>query len=79
MRAGTDKTLDRLVQVFGSARPHFAYAFTNKRSNRIEILVHDGLGLWLFARRLNRRKFHNVGYDDSGTSTMSPLLPKSAS
>ena len=58
MRAGPDKALARVVQVFGSARPHCAYAFTNKRANRMKVLVHDGLGLWLCARRLNRGKFH---------------------
>lgn len=29
MRAGTDTTLARVVQVFGSARPHHAYVFAN--------------------------------------------------
>ena len=27
MRAGTDTTLARVVQVFGAARPHHAYVF----------------------------------------------------
>lgn len=58
MRAGPDKALARVVQVFGCARRHCAYAFANKRANRVKVLIHDGLGLWLCARRLNRGKFH---------------------
>jgi len=50
MRAGPDTALARVVQVFGSARPHFAYLFANKRSNRMKVLIHDGLGAWLCAR-----------------------------
>lgn len=52
MRAGTDTALARVVHVFGSARPHHAYLFANKRANRIKLLVHDGIGIWLAARRL---------------------------
>ena len=57
MRAGTDTALARVVQVFGSARPHHAYLFANKRANRMKVLVHDGIGVWLAARRLNAGKF----------------------
>lgn len=57
MRAGTDTALARVVAVFGSARPHHAYLFANKRANRIKVLVHDGIGMWLVARRLNRGRF----------------------
>lgn len=57
MRAGTDTTLTRVVQVFGSARPHHAYVFTNKRSTRLKVLVHDGIGIWLAARRLHEGRF----------------------
>jgi len=28
--------------------------FTNRRDNRIKVLVHDGLGIWLCARRLHQ-------------------------
>ena len=42
MRAGTDTALARVVQVFGSARPHHAYLFANKRANRMKVLVHAG-------------------------------------
>ncbi|MEZ5507462.1 MAG: IS66 family insertion sequence element accessory protein TnpB [Gammaproteobacteria bacterium] len=31
--------------------------FLNKRSNRIKVLVHDGFGLWLAARRLHQGRF----------------------
>jgi transposase len=57
MRAGTDTALARVVAVFGAAHPHHAYLFTNKRANRIKILVHDGIGVWLAARRLHQGKF----------------------
>jgi transposase len=57
MRAGTETALGRVVKVFGEARPHHAYMFANRRANRIKILVHDGIGVWLAARRLNNGKF----------------------
>lgn len=57
MRAGTDTALGRVVAVFGAARPHHAYLFANRRANRMKVLVHDGIGVWLAARRLNSGKF----------------------
>ena len=57
MRAGTDTALARVVAVFGAAHPHTAYLFANKRANRIKILVHDGIGIWLAARRLHQGHF----------------------
>jgi transposase len=57
MRAGTDTALARVVTVFGAAHPHTAYLFTNQRGNRMKVLVHDGLGIWLAARRLHQGKF----------------------
>jgi transposase len=57
MRAGTETALARVVAVFGSARPHQAYCFANRRATRMKVLVHDGIGVWLAARRLNRGKF----------------------
>lgn len=57
LRAGTESALARVVAVFGAARPHHAYLFTNRRANRIKVLVHDGIGVWLAARRLNAGKF----------------------
>ena len=57
MRAGTDTALARVVAVFGCAHPYHAYVFTNRRGNRIKVLVHDGLGIWLCARRLHQGRF----------------------
>lgn len=57
MRAGIDSALARVVAVFGEARPHTAYLFTNRRASRLKVLVHDGYGLWLCARRLHRGGF----------------------
>lgn len=57
MRAGFDTALARVVAVFGAAKPHTAYVFANRRSDRIKVLVHDGIGLWLAARRLHQGGF----------------------
>jgi transposase len=59
MRAGTDTALARVVKVFGSARPHHAYLFANRRANRLKVLVNDGLGIWLAARRLYQGRFES--------------------
>ena len=57
MRSGTEAALARVVHVFGAAHPHHAYLFANRRANRMKVLVHDGIGVWLAARRLNQGKF----------------------
>ncbi len=57
MRAGTETALARVVRVFGAAQAHHAYLFTNRRANRIKVLVHDGIGIWLCARRLHQGRF----------------------
>ena len=57
MRAGADRLLARVVQVFGSAQAHHGYLFANARANRIRLLVHDGFGVWCAARRLNAGRF----------------------
>ena len=57
MRAGTDTALARVVSVFGAAHPHTAYLLANKRATRIKVLVHDGIGIWLAARRLHQGHF----------------------
>ena len=57
MRSGTEAALARVVRVFGAAHPHHAYLFANRRTNRIKVLVHDGIGVWLAARRLNQGRF----------------------
>lgn len=57
MRAGIDSALGRVVKIFGAAHPHTAYLFANARANRMKVLVHDGLGFWLAARRLHQGHF----------------------
>jgi transposase len=57
MRAGIDTLLAQVVAVFGAAQPHHAYCFTNRRATRLKVIVHDGIGIWLAARRLHRGGF----------------------
>ena len=57
MRCGTDSALARVVQVFGAAKPYHAYLFANRRATRMKVLVHDGIGIWLCARRLHQGRF----------------------
>ncbi|MFG6441977.1 IS66 family insertion sequence element accessory protein TnpB [Roseateles sp. LKC17W] len=57
MRAGTERLLARVVQVFGVAQAHHGYLFANARGTRIKLLVHDGFGIWCAARRLNAGRF----------------------
>ena len=40
---------------YGAVHPHHAYVFANKRANRIRVLVHDGIGIWLAALNRNDR------------------------
>jgi transposase len=74
MRAGTESALARVVNVFGAARPHHAYLFANRRANRMKVLVHDGIGVWLAARRLNSGRFvwpREAGSTGGATVTLS--------
>jgi transposase len=57
MRAGAERLLASIVAVFGQANAHHAYLFANRRATRLKVLVHDGLGVWLASRRLNRGHF----------------------
>lgn len=57
MRSGTDTALARVIKVFGAAHPNHAYLFANRRANRMKVLVHDGIGVWLAARRLHQGHF----------------------
>ena len=57
MRAGSETILSKVVQVFGAAQPHHAYCFANRRASRLKVLVHDGIGVWLAARRLHQGGF----------------------
>lgn len=68
MRCGTEVALARVVRVFGAARPHHAYLFANRRANRMKVLVHDGIGVWLAARRLNQGRFIWAGETDTKLS-----------
>ena len=54
MRAGAERLLVRVVQVFGSAQAHHGYLFANARATRIKLLVHDGFGVWCAARQIGR-------------------------
>ena len=71
MRAGTDTALSRVVVVFGAARPHHAYLFANRRANRMKVLVHDGIGIWLAARRLHRGRFAWASVNDNPIMSLS--------
>lgn len=57
MRAGADSALARVAQVFGAAHPHTAYLFANRRDTRMKVLVHNGIGIWLAAKRLHQGHF----------------------
>lgn len=57
MRTGVERLLASVVQVFGAAQAHHGYLFTNARTSRIRLLVHDGFGVWCAARRLNQGSF----------------------
>ena len=57
MRAGAERLLASVVQVFGQAQAHHGYLFANARATRIKLLVHDGFGVWCAARRLNAGRF----------------------
>lgn len=57
MRAGAERLLARVVQVFGSAQAHHGYLFANARGTRMKLVVHDGFGVWCAARRLNQGRF----------------------
>lgn len=57
MRAGADRLMARVVEVFGAAQAHHGYLFANTRGTRMKLLVHDGFGVWCAARRLNQGRF----------------------
>ena len=58
MRAGMDTAMAQVVRASGYIKPHCAYLFCNKRGHRMKVLVHDGLDIWLCARRLKQGKFN---------------------
>ena len=71
MRAGTERLLARVVQVFGVAQAHHGYLFANARGTRIKLLVHDGFGVWCATRRLHAGRFvwHVPVTADPGAAT----------
>ena len=78
MRAGADRLLARVVQVFGAARAHHAYLFSNARATRVKLLVHDGFGVWCAVRRLNIGGFvwprHINSLSPFSSSSLTPTL-----
>ena len=72
MRAGMDTAMAQVLRAFGSIKPHCAYLFCNKRGHRMKVLVHDGLGIWLCARRLEQGKFHWAQVHQGETVALSP-------
>lgn len=78
MRAGTETALARVVAVFGATHPHTTYLFANERGKRLKVLVHDGMGIWLAARRLHQGSFHwpsQGGPASQRASLVHELLP----
>ena len=58
MRAGIDGLTLRIQQTLGkSPCDGTAYAFRNRRNNRIKLLWWDGTGVWMCQRRLHRGHF----------------------
>lgn len=57
MRAGADRLIARVVEVFGAAQAHNGYLFANARGTRMKLVVHDGFGVWCATRRLNQGRF----------------------
>lgn len=72
MRAGIDRCLAQVIAVFGRAQTHHAYLFTNRRANRLKVLLHDGFGLWLAQRRLHQGHFHagHIPYSEATHLTL---------
>lgn len=77
MRAGADRLLARVVQVFGAAQAHHGYLFANARGTRIKLLVHDGFGVWCATRRLHAGRFVWVERD-SAVGSAAPALQLTA-
>jgi hypothetical protein len=47
------------------ARPHHGYVFLNRRCDRLKVLVCDGIGIWLAARRLHIGSFSRVSLNEN--------------
>lgn len=58
MRMGIDGLSLRVQQTLGTSPcDGSAYAFRNRRSNRLKLLVWDSTGVWLCQRRLHKGSF----------------------
>ena len=58
MRAGADGLSLRIQETLGRAPcDGSAYAFRNRRANRLKLLIWDGTGVWLCQRRLHHGHF----------------------
>jgi transposase len=58
MRAGIEGLSQRIQNTLGrSPCDGSAYAFRNRRQNRLKLLIWDGTGIWLCQRRLHRGHF----------------------
>jgi transposase len=57
MRAGAERLISCVVQTTGVAHARHGDLFANAHATRIELLVHDGFGVWRAARRLNAGHF----------------------
>lgn len=54
MRAGADRLMARVVEVFGAAQAHHGYLFANSRGTRMKLLMHNGFGVWCATQHLTR-------------------------
>ena len=71
MRLGIDGLSRQIQAVLGkSPCDGSAYAFCNKRGNRIKLLIWDGTGVWLSQRRLHTGRFNWPREDDQDLYTV---------
>jgi transposase len=71
MRAGAERLLSRVVQVFGCAQAHHGYLFANARGTRVKLLVTDGFGVWCAVRRLHQGRFVWPTWPSAGAGSTS--------
>ena len=72
MRAGIDGLSHRIQNTLGrSPCDGPAYAFRNRRQNRLKLLIWDGTGVWLCQRRLHRGRF-TWPTSDAATCVLTP-------
>lgn len=73
MRAGAERLIARVVQVFGAAQAHHGYLFANARGTRMKLVAHDGFGVWCATRRLNQGRFI---WPSTGAPFTPPMLTR---